>query len=305
MDVAVKAVCRAQFCGAIIMTREEAIDLLTKGRYLDWNNYRKANPDWKPDLSGIDLSNIKLVFATDEQFDLTGSNLCGANLSDLENLRFFYSTVNRPKSRFRPITLVGNWAYLNLEGAQIDVFSRFPSSFQPTVHGASFVSVVRTQPTDAGNSPSVFISYARANKNVVLAVDQWLRLKGLKTKIDTRDFSAGSSIRDEILRVMQECDAIVVFYSSESKDKPWTEFERELASSLETEAKQTGRHPPRIIYFVIDATPLPEGVEERRIAVVAKGKPFEVACEELYYGILQIARSANQVDLSKWSDFVF
>jgi len=283
------------------MTKEEAMSLLVGGRYRDWNNYRKKNPGWKPDLSGVDLSRIKLVIHgfSGGQFDLTGANLCGANLSVLENLQ----------AKFQDSIKVGdktqwfeNIKFLDLSGAQIDIFTKFPSSFQATTHGAILLSM---QSTDTSKPRQVFISYARANEAVVLSVDQWLRLKGLKTKMDRRDFFAGSEIRAEIVRVMQECDVVVVFYSSESKDKPWIQFERELASNLEAEAKKTGKKPPTVIYFVIDATPLPEGVEEKRIAVVAKGKQFEVACEELYYGILQIARNAEQIDLNKWSNFTF
>jgi hypothetical protein len=284
------------------MTKDEAMELLSKGRFYDWNNYRKANPDWNPDLSGMDLSNIKLVFTKDGQFDLTFANLCGVNLSNLENLRKEYTQFEWNDGK------MNSWqahAYLKLEGATFDIFTKFPAEYHPTNYGAVFVSVAKDKGIDSANVLNVFISYAWANEDAVLAVDQWLRLKGLKTKIDKRDFFAGSKIRDEILRVMQECDVVVIFYSDESKDKPWTQFERELASDLEMEAKKEGKHPPRIVYFVIDATPLPNVVEKNRIAIMAKGKKFEVACEELYYGILQIARSGNYINLKKWSDFTF
>ncbi|HKS42409.1 MAG TPA: hypothetical protein VJX74_17450 [Blastocatellia bacterium] len=42
------------------------------------------------------------------------------------------------------------------------------------------------------------------------------------------------------------------------------------------EAKKEGRHPPGIIYFVLDATALPSVTEKNRIAIMAKGKKFEV-----------------------------
>jgi len=53
---------------------------------------------------------------------------------------------------------------------------------------------------------------------------------------------------------MATCSVILVFYSAESKDKPWTEFERELAADLEMEAKKRKETPPRIIYVIIDGT---------------------------------------------------
>lgn len=284
------------------MTREEAMDLLRKGRYRDWNNYRKQNPDWKPDFSNTDLSEIKLVFSQYSQFNFTNANLCGANLSKMENISYDYREINESTNELYSFTTT---EYIDLSGAKIDIFTKFPINFHPTDYGAVLISVSKVQKTESDSPYSVFISYAWANEEVVLAVDQWLRLKGLKTKIDKRDFFAGSKIRDEILRVMQECDVVLIFYSNESKEKPWTTFERELVGDLEMESKKEGRVPPRIIYFVIDETLLPSITEKNRIAVMAKGKRFDLVCEEVYYGILQISKDPEQIDLDKWSEFVF
>jgi len=152
---------------------------------------------------------------------------------------------------------------------------------------------------------SVFISYAWANDDVMLAIDQWLRNKGVNTRIDKRDFFAGSRIRDEIFRVMNNCKVILIFHSQQSKDKPWIQFERELAADLEMSAKVDGKEPPRIIYIVIDETPLPSVSEKNRIAIMAKGKRFDIVCDEIYQNILQLPRTTPDVDLSKWSDFTF
>lgn len=284
------------------MTREEAMNLLRNGRYRDWNNYRKQNLDWIPDLSNIDLSEIKLVFSEYSQFNFTKANLCGANLSKMENISHDYREIDKSTNEMYSFT---STKYIELYGAKIDIFTKFPDNFHPTDHGAVLISVSKAQKTESDSPYSVFISYAWANEEIVLAVDQWLRLKGLKTKIDKRDFFAGSKIRDEILRVMQECDVVLIFYSNESKDKPWTTFERELVGDLEMESKKEGQVPPRIIYFVIDETPLPSITEKNRIAVMAKGKRFDLVCEEVYYGILQISKDPKQIDLDKWSDFVF
>lgn len=151
----------------------------------------------------------------------------------------------------------------------------------------------------------VFISHAWADDGVVLAIDQWLRNKGLKTKIDKRDFFAGSQIRDEIMRVMSDCEIILIFYSIQSRDKPWVQFEREFAADIEMSSKMEGRKPPRIIYVVLDGTPLPSVSEKNRLAVMAKGKKFDIVCDEIYQNILQIPRTTPNVDLSTWSSFTF
>jgi len=153
--------------------------------------------------------------------------------------------------------------------------------------------------------PIVFISYAWANEDVVLALEHWLSTKGLATKIDRRDFFAGSRIRDEIMRVMAQCDVILIFYSQQAKDKPWPQFERELAADLEMAAKQKGTSPPRTIYVVMDGAEFPSVTEANRLAVMAKGKRFELVAEEIYHNILQLPKPTEEIDLSKWSDYVF
>jgi len=104
---------------------------------------------------------------------------------------------------------------------------------------------------------------------------------------------------------MKECNVILVFHSEQSKDKPWPTFERELAEEIELEAKKEGKTPPRIIYFVVDNTPLPGISEKNRIAIMAKNKRFEYACEELYHHILQLEREPEKINLEKWKGYKF
>lgn len=169
--------------------------------------------------------------------------------------------------------------------------------------GAIYIS--QSEQISPMRKPVVFISYAWANDDVVLAVEAWLRSKGLDTKIDKRDFFAGARIRDEITRVMIDCDIILIFYSKQSEGKPWPQFERELAADIEMSAKQKGTTPPRIIYVVIDEASLPSVSEANRLAVMASGKRFEFVCEEIYHNILQLPRAPDNVDLSKWSEYIF
>jgi hypothetical protein len=87
--------------------------------------------------------------------------------------------------------------------------------------------------------------------------------------------------------------------------RPWTKFEHELAADIEMDAKVQGRTPPRIIYVIVDGTPLPGITERARIAILAKGKRFELVCEEIYHAILQVPKESQAVDLTKWVDYVF
>lgn len=269
------------------MTKEEALKLLRRSRSVEWNAFRKRKPQWVPDLSGLDLSSVDLVGDGKEPFDLSRAILCGTKFSaSLYYLQFSGKAVN-------------------ISGTIIDSDTIFPGAFNPIKHGAQFMTKYEISKDSTVSPLSIFVSYAWANEDVVLAIDQWLRLKGLSVRIDRRDFFAGSRIRDEIIRLMADSNVVVIFYSKESKDKPWPEFERELASDLEMNAKQEGIKPPRILYVVIDDTLLHGIIEKNRLAIFAKGKRFELVCEEIYHHVLQLPRKPSDIDLNKWKDFVF
>src|SRR6266851_1401758 len=77
------------------MANQEQLDLLKQGREV-WNTWRKQHPSLRPDLSGANLSDADLSFATqggailrevfDWGTDLSDANLSGANLRQA-NLR--------------------------------------------------------------------------------------------------------------------------------------------------------------------------------------------------------------------------
>lgn len=281
--------------GEIGVTKKEALALMLAGRSREWNMYRETHPDWIPDLSGAYLASVSFVPIGKPPFDLSKANLCGATLPPAEEAYTRLEPGGHPRG--------GAKLEVNLKDAVVNADTKVTRKYDVIGHGAVIVS--KSQATRIKSVTSVFISYAWANENVVLAVDQWLRNKEISTKIDKRDFFAGARIRDEILRVMIYCNVILIFYSKESKDKPWAEFERELASDLEMSAKQKGQKSPRVIYLVIDDTPLPSITESNRLAIIAKGKKFELVCEEIYHGILQLPKVTQGVDLKNWSDYVF
>jgi hypothetical protein len=269
------------------MTKDEALALLKAGRSPEWNAYRKDNPTWIPDLSGEDFSGVSFIPNYLPAFDLSRAILRGTRFS-----------ISEGHLKFRSRVVI-------LKDAIIDVETRFPKEFDPIQLGAKFLAKSDSAGLKHPGLFSVFISYAWANEQAVLAIDQWLRLKGVGTRIDRRDFFAGSRIRDEILRVMSECNVVLVFYSKTAAEKPWPQFERELAADVEMTAKQEGREAPRIIYIVIDETPLPSPTEKNRLAIMAKGKRFELVCQEIYQSVLQIPTSPSTIDLSKWNDYTF
>lgn len=266
------------------MRKDEAIELIRNSRVTEWNAYRKAHPEWIPDLSNT-------IFKADNfipnfvAYDLSRANLCGTEFPfNLSLIEF-------------------NNVHVILKNAIINSKTRFPVDFESAHYGTILVSDV--DPRVNAVPPMVFISYAWANSDVVLAIDQWLRLKNINTKLDKRDFFAGARIRDEIMRVMQNCDVTLIFHSLQSKDKPWIQFEDDFAHDLEMNAKIEKKTPPRIIYVILDDTPLPNVAEKQKIAVMAKGKRFELVCEEIYHHILNLPHSSGKIDLDKWKNVVF
>jgi hypothetical protein len=286
------------------MKKDEALELIKLGKFDEWNSYRKNNNDWQPDLSNLDISKYDLRTHngryTISQFNLKGADLRGTTLPEIPKF----------PSEYADNDYTGDWHDKSydtfLKDCLVDIFTKHPGNYVPVQLGAKFTSATDSAKSNsAGAAITAFISYAWANEELVRAIDKWLRLKGVATKLDKRDFFAGSRIRDEIVRVMSECESIIIFHSNESQDKPWILFERELAADLEMEAKQTGRNPPRIIYFVVDGSPLPGILEKHRIAILAKGKTFTDACEELYRALRQISADLPDVDLERWSKHIF
>jgi hypothetical protein len=280
------------------LTREEISTLLKAGNHGEWNSYRAKNPDWNPDLQEMDLDGCDLHL-----FDLSRANLCGTMLGGAQLVTLEAQATVRQSGEV--IKNGGARKSVKLIDAIYDIRTTFPRSFDPIVAGAKFLSGADSEKRKMVSNKSVFISYAWANEDIVLAIDQWLRDRNLTTRIDRRDFFAGSKIRDEILRVMQKCEVILVFHSEKSRDKPWIEFERDLASDLEMEARREKRSAPRIIFFVIDDTPLPSITERSRIAIMAKGRRFRQVCEELYNHIVGLTRSPDMIDLNKWEGYIF
>src|SRR5580704_15187270 len=262
------------------MTKEEALTLLNAGRVEEWNEVRSANPAWTPDLRDEDLEEglTRCFYVFNTSYPRRG---------ELNWARFTeYSYESRHRLNMRRADLRGtklpNFAgfdetrLLNeVDPPQFVVNSFRSGSSQCTVKqmtcpdfgeaiydvrtsgkidlvkklGARLVVSTENHAIAAKQELAVFISYAWADGDIVKAIDKWLIERGIRTHIDKRDFFAGSRIREEIVRVMSASNVVVICYSSQAKDRPWTEFERELAADMEMDAKQSGKEPPRIIYL--------------------------------------------------------
>ena len=138
--------------------------------------------------------------------------------------------------------------------------------------------------------PCVFLSYARADSPQVLAVDKWLREKGISVILDERDFYIGENIRNEIINSLKRSDVIVCFISKHSMDRPYPKFEREIANNLRIDGKAN------VIYFKLEE--IETDIEhEHRLYIPGHRLSYEKACEQLWQGILGLKRQPKSLDV--------
>jgi hypothetical protein len=148
-------------------------------------------------------------------------------------------------------------------------------------------------------APRLFLSYAHADKEAVLAVDQWLRDKGARVDLDERDFVAGGDIRDEITRCVEAAGKVICFYSESSANRYYTKLERRLVEEREQRVHSEEGHKILLVYFRLDNTPLPPE-SSFRLAVNAFDSSFRAACEDLWRHVLELPAEPRRIDLSKY-----
>lgn len=258
------------------------------------------------------------------QWDFARANFCGALLPPADCGRLIPLACDADEPQFRMISFLTNFVFLSKHDEfynelRVEVMSApvcRNSYYDVNTKGGTLAFLrecgagLRTE-LGLNATPShvlVFISYAWADDEceVVLAIDKFLRVRGIETRMDKRDFFAGQRIRDEIMRVMSVCSVIIIFFSRVAKNRCWTEFERELAEDYVMEAKLNKKKPPKIIYVCIDDTELPSVSVRQRIVIRAPGRGFSVVCDELYRHILGLpGRHGDNINLDDWSDFEF
>lgn len=151
----------------------------------------------------------------------------------------------------------------------------------------------------------IFISYARNDKAIAHALDEWLTKRSFEVYIDDRHFIVGEHLRSEIVRNMAKSEVVIFVYSKHSSNREWPKYERELAINLEAQAREKGEKPPRLIYVIIDSVDFSKDLDRERIVILAKGKLFPDVCEEIFHAVLSMPGQSVQRDLSNWEHYRF
>lgn len=267
------------------MNKTDALKFIQQSRLEEWREIRQSFPRWKPDFKDSEVPMLNCVVPAYKSgyaygippfpvkveipapWDLTDADLRGAHLE--YPAKSGYRWVDESKG----LVVLYNQNVTDGQTFQFGVVPDFRGAVYDLNTTFWWTNILRKRgarlyvSVDEGVSANeqVFISYAWANEDVVTAIDAWLRHRRISTHIDKRDFFAGARIREEIVRVMSESSVILIFFSEQAKDRPWIEFERELAADLEMDAKQNGRTPPRIIYICVDAAEPPSVTDRQKI----------------------------------------
>lgn len=157
-------------------------------------------------------------------------------------------------------------------GTRERLVSELLHRFSPTIFA-------RLRRPEAWSRPSVFISYASADRARVNKLDQWLRDHGLRVVRDCQFFLAGSTIQENIVRAVAHSDKILAVLSRNSRDREWPRLERELAEQVEARLGA-----PVLIYLCLDDAPLPSH-DTTRLAIMTKNKTLKQVGEEVLHAV--------------------
>jgi uncharacterized protein YjbI with pentapeptide repeats len=270
-------------------------------------------------LSGASFWKAELGFADLRRANLSDANLSEANLRDCD-LRS--ANLNRAKLTDADLTGANIWGIANTsslidrievdyvyncEGFWLSEEAKEKAKIPPN---RSFlkgefqkwltkIHAIEEPPVDY--TPRVFISYAINDKDSGEAIDQWLRDKGFRVIADQRDFISGTSIRADIVNLLRGEGKVVCIYSENSANKAHTKLEKQIAEERELAFHRKGNSRVSLIYFCIDDTPLPPNLTHR-LAIKAKGKSFQKACEELRAAIASPKEPPKRIDLTQYDE---
>ncbi len=147
------------------------------------------------------------------------------------------------------------------------------------MHKFSSSIFARFRRPEIWSRPSVFVSYASADRDAVNKLDQWLRDHRVRVVRDCQFFVAGTTIQENIVRALAHSDKILAVLSKNSRDRDWPRLERQLAEQVEAKMGT-----PVLIYLCLDDVLLPAH-DSTRLAIVAKGKTLKQVGDEILHAV--------------------
>ena len=113
-------------------------------------------------------------------------------------------------------------------------------------------------------TPSVFISYTRADRAVAAEIDLVLRQNGAQTFLDQRELGPGDPLPDDLQAGIENCSSFLLLWSKSAASSTWVNREWNDAYTKQK----------RIIPFIVDGCTLPSplsnfihiGGDDRKLA---------------------------------------
>ncbi|HEV8546867.1 MAG TPA: toll/interleukin-1 receptor domain-containing protein, partial [Candidatus Limnocylindrales bacterium] len=111
-----------------------------------------------------------------------------------------------------------------------------------------------SQPDPTVTGPSVFISYAHEDKELVMRLAAALRARGCRVWIDQGEMRVGDHLIDRVAGAIEEMDFLLAILSEAAVKSPWCQRELSLAMSGELEKARIKVLPVRIGSVVLPPT---------------------------------------------------
>ena len=265
------------------MTNKEHIEILKNGAKA-WNEWRKQNPETRPDLyeadlSGADLRVVDLRGANLSRADLSGANLllanlCGANLTeaDLRGVHFNAAILDGADltDSNMAYTVVADLDLSVAKGLEaikhkdpstvgIDTIylskGNIPEAF---LRGAgvpgNFIAYMKSLAgtPEAFEYYSSFISYSSKDQEFADLLHTQLQSKGARVWLATEDLKIGDRFRARIDEAIRLYDKLLLVLSKDSVMSQWVEAEVEAAFEKERKQKRIVLFPIRLDEAVME-----------------------------------------------------
>lgn len=222
-----------------------------------WNAWRMASPGTFPDLSGVNLCGANLEGFNLVETDLRGSDLTAANLRGVD-----VSGANVGGTTFQNVDLssVNGLDVVNHFGRSAVGIStlyrshgRIPDSF---LRGCrvpdDYISYMRSLVANPVDVCACFISYSTKNEAFAEGLHGELEKRAVRCWFAPEDLKIGDRFQERIEESILRCEKLLVVLSTDSVNSPWVE--REVQAAVEKELRQstTVLFPVRLDDAVMD-----------------------------------------------------
>jgi TIR domain-containing protein len=153
-----------------------------------------------------------------------------------------------------PGSFAGVKSVLDLETTRPSAARGSPETASPAAGSTASAESLLSESNPATTGPSVFISYAHEDGELVTRLGSALRARGCRVWIDREGMRVGDRLIDRIAGAIDEVDFLLAIVSEASVKSPWCKRELSLAMSGEFEKAHIKVLPVRLGSVVLPPT---------------------------------------------------